>query len=103
MEFRTLSPLCLHAPKIVSAVLACVVAAIAAVLLAAFIQGPASAAAAGAWTAFEERVRGGQHAAYTVTETARVAYFHPPDLTIDHVVSPMRTRSARRNRPAVSG
>jgi tetratricopeptide (TPR) repeat protein len=87
VELRTPSRLRLRALVNVSAMLARIVPAVAAVLLlAAFMHGPASAAAAGAWTAFEERVRGGQNAAYTVTETARVAYFHPPDLTIDHVV-----------------
>jgi tetratricopeptide (TPR) repeat protein len=87
VEFRTPSLLRLRAPVNVSAVLARIIPAVAAVLLlAAFMHGPASAAAAGAWTAFEERVRGGQNTAYTVTETARIVYFHPPDLAIDHVV-----------------
>jgi Flp pilus assembly protein TadD len=67
-------------------VLARIAPAVAALLLAAFVHGPACAAAPGGWKAFEERVRGGQNTAYTVTETARVAYFHPPDLAIDDVV-----------------
>jgi hypothetical protein len=66
-------------------VLALVAPVLMAALLAAFGHGPAFAAA-GAWKEFEERVRGGHDPAYTVTEAARVTYFHPRDLAIDHAV-----------------
>jgi hypothetical protein len=49
------------------------------------LAGEPARGEARAWAAFEQRVRSGDDAEYTVTETRRVAYFHPRGLAIDHV------------------